>query len=379
MRKVKVAIPIVDNEEVDAVTKVLFSGNYTSGLRVEEFEKRFAEYIGVNYAIAVNSGTAALHLSLACTGIMPGDEVIVPAMTFFATASAVVHQGAIPIFCDVDNNYCMDPEDLKKRITPKTKAIIPVHFYGYAANMTELLKISKEHNLKLIEDCAQGIGTELNNKRVGQFGDAGAFSFFATKNMTTIEGGMITTNSKLVAEKAKSLRSHGLVNRNDHEYIGYNYRMSEVNAAVGLVQLAKLDRLNEIRYHNSKYLLNKLKEVSWLIIAEEPANVKHSYFWCPIRIDEGKLGMSTLELRNLLFEKGIETRHRYVEPLYKQKALQKATCSALQPGKVRAAYHQTFLKNAEAFSGKVIGLPNHPNLTQEELDYIVQVIKEVKR
>ncbi|MBW3001684.1 DegT/DnrJ/EryC1/StrS family aminotransferase [Candidatus Woesearchaeota archaeon] len=366
--KIKVAIPIVDEEEVQAVREVLLSGHYTSGPKVKEFEEKFADYIGVKYAVAVNSGTAALHLGLATLGIKSGDEVIVPAMTFFATASAVVHQGGTPVFCDIDNNYCMDPADLKKRITERTKAIIPVHLYGYAANMEEILKIAKEHNLKVIEDCAQGIGTEIDGKKVGQFGDCGAFSFFATKNMTTGEGGIITTDNEEIANMAKILRSHGMTNRNDHEYIGYNYRMSEINAAIGLTQLKKLPEMNKKRIENSKYLLNNIKDIDWLVLEKEPQNVTHSYFWCPLQIDESKLGMTTLQLRQLLFEKGVETRHRYIEPLYKQNALK---------NNQNIDYKQISLKNAEAFSGKLLGLPNHPKLTKEELDYIIKILHEV--
>jgi len=366
--KIKVAIPIINEEEVQAVRNVLLSGYYTSGPKVAEFEKKFAEYIGTKYAVAVNSGTAALHLGLAALGIKSGDEVIVPAMTFFATASAVVHQGGTPVFCDVDKNYCMDPTDLKARITERTKAIIPVHLYGYAANMQELLKIAKKHNLKVIEDCAQGIGTEIDGKKVGQFGDCNAFSFFATKNMTTGEGGIITTNNEEIAKMAKILRSHGMTNRNDHEYIGYNYRMSEINAAIGLIQLEKLPEMNRKRIENSKYLLENLADIDWLILKKEPKNVLHSYFWCPIQIDEQKLRMKTLELRKLLLEKGIETRHRYIEPLYKQKALKNSQ---------NMDYKQISLKNAETFSGKLLGLPNHPKLTKEELDYILKILHEV--
>lgn len=374
---IKVAKPMVDEEEIQAVREVLVSGRYTSGPKVEEFEKQFAKYIGVKYAVAVNSGTAALHLSLATLKIKPGDEVIVPAMSFFATVSAVIHQGGIPKFCDVDRNYCMDPEDLKKRITKNTKAIIPVHLYGYAANMKELQKIALQHNLKIIEDCAQGIGTEIDGKKIGQFGDCGAFSFFATKNMTTGEGGIITTNNKEIAEMAKILRNHGMTSRDDHEFIGYNYRMSEINAAIGLVQLKKLPEMNRKRIENSKYLLDHLKKIDWIII-EEQKNVTHSYFWCPIRIDEEKLGMNTLELKKILFDKGIETRHRYTQPLYKQKALRNRTVCPLNcPTHAKhIGYEGLFLKNAEEYSGKVLGLPNHPGLKKEELDYIIKVLME---
>jgi len=381
MNKIKVATPIVDEKEVEAVKKVLLSGMYASGPTVEQFEKELAEYIGVKYAVAVNSGTAALHLALIGLGVKPGDEVIVPAMSFFASASSVIHQGAIPVFCDVDNNYCMDPEDMKNKITDKTKAIIPVHLYGFAANMPEILKIAKENNLVVIEDCAQGIGTAIDGKVAGSFGDCGAFSFFATKNLTTGEGGIITTNNQELAEKAKMLRNHGMTSRDDHDYIGFNYRMGEMNAAIGIVQLSKLPEMNKKRIENSEYLLRNLKDIDWLIIEEIPENVTHSYFWCPIRIDEEELGMTTLELRKLLSEKEIGTRHRYTQPLYKQKALRDTSiCPLACPTHSKnIKYDDIFLKNSEKFSGKLLGLPNHPNLTKEEMDYIIKILHEVKK
>ena len=243
---IKVAEPLVGEEEVNAVREVLLSGMYVSGKKVKEFEEKFAEYIGTKYAIATSSGTAALHISLACLDIGPGDEVIVPPMTFFATIEAVLYQNAIPIFADVDENYCMDPKSIENVITNRTKAIIPVHLFGYSANMKRIMEIARKYDLYVIEDCAQAHGTEYYGKKVGSIGHIGAFSFFATKNMTTGEGGMITTNDEEVAKKAKMIRSHGMIDRDNHIMLGYNYRMTEMEAAFGLVQLSKLDQLNEI-------------------------------------------------------------------------------------------------------------------------------------
>jgi dTDP-4-amino-4,6-dideoxygalactose transaminase len=273
----------------------------------------------------------------------------------------------------------MDPKDMERRITEKTKAIIPVHLYGYAADMNEINEIARKNDIKVIEDCAQGIGTEVDGKRVGQFGDCGAFSFFATKNMTTVEGGILTTDNVQISELVKILRNHGMTSRNNHDYIGYNYRMSEINAAIGLVQLHKLPEMNRKRIENSKYLLEKIKEIDWILIEEEPENVKHSYFWCPIRIDEEKLGMGTLELRKVLVEKGIETRHRYLKPLYKQKALDnKNICPLGCPTYSKGInYNDVYLENAAKFSGKVLGLPNHPKLSRDELDYIISILQEL--
>ncbi|MCP4987323.1 MAG: DegT/DnrJ/EryC1/StrS family aminotransferase [Colwellia sp.] len=380
---IKVSEPCVGDEELSAITEVLLSGNYISGKKVEQFETAFAEYIGVKYCIAVSSGTSALHIALACSGIGPGHEVIVPAMTFFSTITSVIHQNAIPIFADVNKDYCIDPESIKRVISEKTRAIIPVHLYGYAANMREILKIAEEYDLKVIEDCAQAHGTEYYGKKVGRFGEAGTFSFFATKNMTTGEGGIITTDCKEMAESATLYRSHGMSNRNDHIMLGYNHRMTEMEAAFGLVQLKKLDIFNAKRINNSYYLYEHLKDIPWIIIQKFDKNIKHTFFWCPVRIDEQKLGMSVDELKEILKKNGIGFRHRYTEPLYKQKLLvdkrvypEGCPFSCSFYGK-KVDYSTIFLPNAEVFSGRMIGLPNHPNLTKENLDRIIHVLRTI--
>ncbi len=322
-KKIKVAKPFVDEEEVQAVREVLLSGRYVSGPKVEEFEKKFADYIGVKHAVAVNSGTAALHVALASLGIGPGDEVIVPPLTFFSTVSAVLHQNAIPVFADIDlESFCLDPSDFEDKITENTKAVIPVHIFGNAAEMDEILRIADEYNVKVVEDCAQAHGTEYKGKKVGSIGDAGCFSFYATKHMTTGEGGMITTDSDEIAEKAKIIRNHGMVGRDQHVMLGYNYRMSEINAAIGLVQLKKLEKLNEKRIENSLYLLDRIRdEVEWLGVPEIKEYVRHTFFWCPVVVMEEKVGLPTPEVVKKLKERGVEVRYRYREPLYKQKVL----------------------------------------------------------
>ena len=378
---IKVAEPLVGEEEVNAVREVLLSGMYVSGKKVKEFEEKFAEYIGTKYAIATSSGTAALHIALACLDIGPGDEVIVPPMTFFATIEAVLHQNAIPIFADIDENYCMDPESIEKVITNRTKAIIPVHLFGYSANMKKIMKIARKYDLYVIEDCAQAHGTEYYGKKVGSIGHIGAFSFFATKNMTTGEGGMITTNDEEVAKKAKMIRSHGMIDRDNHIILGYNYRMTEMEAAFGLVQLSKLDKLNEIRIKNSRYLLENLKDIDWIIIQKFDPNIKHTFFWCPIRINEERLGRPIEEFKKYLIKNGIGFRHRYKEPLYRQVMLLKKetypkgcplTCAYYENN---IDYSNIYLKNAEKFAGKIIGLPNHPKLRKNDLDRIIETIK----
>jgi len=381
---IKVAKPFVDEEEVQAVREVLLSGQYVSGAKVREFEEKFAEYIGVKHAVAVNSGTAALHVALASIGIGPGDEVIVPPLTFFSTVSVVLHQNAIPVFADIDpESFCLDPKDVEDKITENTKAIIPVHLFGNAAEMDELLKIARKYDIKVIEDCAQAHGTEYKGKKVGSIGNAGCFSFYATKHMTTGEGGMITTNNEDLAEKARIIRNHGMTGRDKHIVLGYNYRMSEINAAIGLVQLKKLEKLNQKRIENSIYLLNEIKKrgINWLRVPEIKSYIRHTFFWCPVVVVEEELGMSTPELVKKLREYGVEVRYRYREPLYKQKVLLDLSpyprgCP-FKCAKRSIDYRKIYLPIAEKLAGRIIGLPNHPGLSKEDLDYVIDMIEKV--
>lgn len=382
---INVATPSVGEEEIEAVAEVMRSGRYVQGPKVEEFEEKFAEYIGTEHAIATNSGTAALHIAQASVGIGPGDEVIVPALTFFSTVTSVIHNNAIPTFTDIDPEiYCLNPEDMEKKITEKTKAVIPVHLYGHPAEMDQITEIAQAHDLLVIEDAAQAHGAEYKGRKVGSIGDVGCWSFYATKNMTTGEGGMITTNDSNIAEKARLIRSHGMTSRHDHEVLGYNYRMNEIAAAMGLVQLSKLDKLNEIRKRNSMYLLEKLESVVWLETAEIKPYVKHAFFWCPVRVNEEKLGMETKDLVATLRERGVEVRHRYVAPLYMQPMLlnqnaypRKCPFSCPFYGKV-IDYSSFDCPNTEKIAGKMIGLPNHPKLMREELGTIISTIKTIK-
>ena len=385
---IRVAKPFVGKEEIEAVSKVLLSGNYVSGKKVREFEKKWADYIGVKEAIAVNSGTAALHIALAVLGIGPGDEVIVPPMTFFSTITSVLHQNAIPVFADIEEDtLCLDPKSFREVITDRTKAVIPVHLYGNAANMPEITRISKENGIKVIEDAAQAHGTEINGKKVGSIGDIGEFSFFATKHITTGEGGMITTDNTEWAEVMCSIRNHGMIDRHNHTSLGYNYRMSEINAAIGIEQLKKLDVLNEKRIKNSEYIINMLREdkPDWVRLMDVRENVKHTYFWCPVIVNEEILGISTKELHEKLKEKGLETRYRYLNPIYKQPLLKELSpypkgCpyQCLENDK-NYDYNNLYLPIAEKYAGKIIGLPNHPGLTKKECDRIVEILHELNQ
>lgn len=355
---IPVARPVITNDEIEAAIRVLESGMYTSGKEVEKFEEEFAAYIGTKYAVACNSGTAALHLSLA-SRYLGEDEVLVPSMSFFATVSSVMMAGYIPIFVDVDDRGNMDPEDLERKITSRSSAVIPVHLYGHPCDMDKIVDITNRYNLTLIEDCAQAHGAEFKQQKVGSFGEMGCFSFFATKNMTTIEGGMITTNDEEVTKFCKMMRSHGMSDRNTHLILGYNYRMNELSAAIGRVQLKRLDLLNKLRVVNSTYLLGNIEDKDWFKLYYPEPNKKDVYFWFPIYCEFPE------KFSKHLKDNGIGFRFRYNEPLYKQLCLP-------------SHYYKVYCPTAEKLSGKMFGLPNYSALSIEELDQVIDVVNSFR-
>ncbi len=361
---IQVARPFVGEEEINAVREVLLSGQYASGSRVAAFEQAFADYNGTRYAVAVSSGTAALFIALEAMGIGPGDEVIVPPLTFFATVSSVLYLGAIPVFADIDpDDLGLSCESVKEKISSKTKAVLPVHLFGAPVKMDKLTALAREEKILLLEDCAQAHGSEYKQKKVGSMGCAGAFSFFATKHMTTGEGGMITTNDPDIAAQSKIIRNHGMSGRDGHIRLGFNNRMTEMEAAMGLVQLQKLDKLNQQRIQNSEYILTHLKHLSWMCIPVPETDITHTYFWCPILVKK-ESSRRIEDLKDHLTENGIGFRHRYQEPLYRQPVLKKRGLD----------YSDLYLPVVEQVAGQVIGLPNHGGLTKHEMDKIIDVV-----
>lgn len=363
---INVAQPFVGDEEINAVAEVLLSGRYVSGSRVAEFEQAFADYTGTRFAVAVNSGTSALHIALEAMGIGPGDEVIVPPLTFFATVSAVLYCKAVPVFADIDpDDLCLSPESAVSKISPRTKAILPVHLFGATAKMDRLIALADEHGISLLEDCAQAHGSEYNGQKAGAMGRAGAFSFFATKHMTTGEGGMITTDDRDLAEASRVIRNHGMNGRDGHIRLGFNNRMTEMAAAMGLVQLGKLDALNKKRIHHSEYILSHLRQLPWIHIPVPVTDIRHTYFWCPVMIKHDD-GQKIAALKQHLADHGIGFRHRYQAPLYRQPVLKTLGYD----------HSQTFLPVVEQVAGRVIGLPNHAGLTKKQMDYIIDVVQK---
>src|SRR3989339_198434 len=259
---INISKPIIGKEEIAAVLKVLKSGMIVQGPVVEKLEENFAKYCGTKYAVAFNSGTAAIHAGLYTLGIGPGDEIITTPFTFVATANPILMQGAKVVFADIsEDDFNIDPKEVEKKITKKTKAIIPVDLYGQVYNYPAIKKIAKKYHLKILEDACQAVGANRGKARAGNFGDVAAFSLYATKNIMSGEGGLITTNDEKIAEKCKMFRHHGQSEKTKYEYfdLGYNYRMTDILAAIGLVQLKKIERFSRRRIQNAELLSRGLK------------------------------------------------------------------------------------------------------------------------
>lgn len=309
--------PLFDEEEVQIVTQVIESGRVTqfSSDLVREFEKAFADYVGASEAIAVNSGTASLHTVLVAAGIGPGDEVIVPAFTFIGTVGPILQQQAIPVFADIDpESFCLVAEDAARKITPKTKAIMPVDIFGHPAELDDLRELAARHDLVFIEDACQAHGAKYKNQRVGSLANATCFSFYESKNMTTAEGGMVTTNDKKLADLCRMVRHQGEETWGIIRRLGYNYRMTALQGAIGLVQLRKLDRFNDMRRQRAAIYTKALSGLDLQLPGEKPDvwSVIHVYsFLLP-----KQLASQRDEIVSKLRERRVPVGVAYPRPLY---------------------------------------------------------------
>lgn len=360
--QIPITRPYFGKQEEDAAVRVLRSGWVMQGPQVAVFEEKIAAYLGVKYAVAVSSGTAALHLSLLALGITKGDEVIVPSYSFVASANCILYVGATPVFADIDERtYNIDAQDIEKKVSKKTKAIIAVHQIGLPCNLTAIQKICKRYRLFLVEDAACALGASYKGKRVGSFGNLACFSFHPRKSITTGEGGIVTTNSELLYQKITRLRSHGMVKRNGREIfveLGYNYRMTDLQAAIGIAQLHKLDMLlNKRERLASRYsaMLGKLPSV---IPPFVPPDAKHTYQSYMIRITDPKVSVDrlsrVLEEKGIANKKGITLIHK--EPLY------------------RKLFGMIHLPITEKLEKEAFILPLYPQLTASEQDYVIKVL-----
>lgn len=357
MFEISISKPQFGDEEKAAVIQVLDSGMLAQGPKVLEFEKKFAEYVGTNHAIATSSGTTALHLSLVANGIGQGDEVITSPFTFIATATPILFCCAKPVFADIDpKTFNLDPNKIELAITEKTKAIMPVHLYGQPASMKPILELAEAHDLVVIEDACQAHGAQYQGRPVGGIGDCGCFSFYPTKNMTTSEGGMITTNNSDLSEKLTLLRNHGQSKRYDYYMIGYNFRMTDISAAIGLVQLSKLESFIEKRRKNAEKLttgLEGLVEVPY--VTSDVRHVFHQYTIKQSSRDGLKAALETA---------GIGAGIYYPKPLHQFPVFEKHI-----PDGFTAPI-------SEEISLEVLSLPVHPGLTDENIDKIIDEIKK---
>lgn len=348
---IPISVPLLGEEEKQAILQVVESRQLAQGAQVKAFEGAFADYCGAKHAIATSSGTTALHAALLAHGIGPGDEVITSPFTFIASANAVVFCGAKPVFVDIDERtYNIDPCLIEAAITPRTKAVLPVHIFGYPSNMEAIMDIAARHGLVVIEDACQAHGASVKGRKVGTFG-TGCFSFYPTKNITTAEGGIITTNDDQVADRARLIRNHGQRQRYYHEFIGYNYRMTEIQAVIGIVQMGKLEQFTAARRANAAYLTQRLKGVR---TPHEAPGYRHVYHQYTIRTANDRD-----RLAKHLHERGIATGIYYPLPVHRQVPYQQLGYSDDLPVTEKAC-------------AEVLSLPVHPALTSKDLDDIVE-------
>ena len=359
---IPIARPFVGEEEIDAVAEVLQSGMLAQGEVVTAFEEEFAAYCGTAHGVAVNSGTAALHATLLALGIGPGDEVIVPSFTFIATATSVSMCGARPVLVDVERDtYTIDPEAIRSLLRPETKAIIGVHLYGQPFDINPVLEICEEKDLLLIEDCAQAHGATYHGKKVGGFGSAGCFSFYPTKNMTAGEGGMVTTDDDELASHIRRIINHGQSDKYLHTELGYNFRMTNIGAAIGRVQLARLDSMNGRRVTNAE-CYNALIDSPGIAAPVTRPGSSHVYHQYVIDVSD-ECPLSREDLMAYLREKGIGSAVHYPMPVHRQPLYAGRSDAGACPVSDRA-------------SQQVLSLPVHPGVDRDECRYIAKMINE---
>jgi len=355
---IHIAKPKIGDKEKQLVMEVLESGMLAQGPKVAALEEAFAEVCETKHAIASTSGTTALHLALLAHGIGEGDEVITTPFTFIASANSVLFTGARPVFVDIEpDTFNINPDQIEAAITPKTKAILPVHLYGYVCDMDAIMKIAEKHDLAVIEDACQAIGASQKGKRAGSFG-TGTCSLYATKNVMSGEGGMVTTNDDDVAEYCRMVRSHGMKVRYYHDMLGYNYRMSDLHAAIGLAQMDRLDAFTEKRKANAAYLNEHLTTVITPKVKPAYDHVWHQY---TIRLDGARDRDAAVKQLN---EAGIGTGIFYPVPVHQQDYMRDLV------GEIR-------LPVSEKLAKEVISLPVHPQVSESDLEKIVEEVNKL--
>lgn len=365
MTRIPLSRPSIGEEEKEAVLSVLESGFLSMGDQHVKFEQAFADYLGVPYAITSSSGTSALHMAMLILGIGPGDEVITTPFSFVASSNSVLMVGATPVFVDIDpQTYNLDVGEIEKRITPRTKAILPVHVFGYPADMNAILDLARRHGLYVVEDACEALGSTYGGRKVGTFGDLAAFGFYPNKQMTTGEGGMLVTRSAEWAELARSLRNQGrgkdgvwLV----HERLGFNYRLDEMSAAIGLAQLRKLDRLLTKRAQVARWYDERLREFPDVVLPPRPVDESMSWFVYVVRFATPQ--QRDRVMKGLLAD-GIGCRPYFspihLQPFYRQ----------------QFGYRPGDFPITERVAQTTLALPFYADLREDEVDYVVERIKQ---
>lgn len=366
---VPVSKPLLGKEEENRVNDAISTGNISSfqGGYIKEFEEKFAAFVGVKHAIAVSSGTAALHLAVIALGLKEGDEIIVPTLTMMSSIFAPLYERVTPVPVDIDEKtYNIDPKLIEEKITSKTKAIMVVHLYGHPVDMDPVMEIAKKHNLFVIEDAAEAHGAQYKNVMVGGIGDIGCFSMYANKIITTGEGGMVTTNNDEYAEKIRNTKalSFGKEHKLMHQSVGYNYRLGNLQAAVGVGQLEKVDKIIELKRNMASYYLTHLNDIEGIILPHE-ASYAFSVYWMFHIVLKGRLEGKRSQLIKALKDRGVETREDFV-PYHEQKLF-------IDKGYVKG--NECPLASHYAKNG--LYLPSGTDITEEELEYVSKMVHEV--
>lgn len=369
------SLPDIGESEIDEVVQALRSGWITTGPRTIEFERQFAEYVGSRHAIAVSSCTAALHIALAAVGIKPGDEVITSPLTFCSTANVIVHLGGTPVFADIGEDYNVDPAEVEKRITPHAKAIIPVHYSGQPCRMDDILACAEKYNLMVIEDAAHSVGAKYRDRMIGTIGDVTGFSFYAIKNMTTAEGGMITTDDDELAGKMRLLSLHGISKdawkRYAREgswyyevvYAGYKCNMTDIQAALGIHQLARLERFLQVRRKYAAMYSEAFDAIPEIQTPVVNADVRHAWHLYVIRLDLERLTIDRAQFIEALRAENIGTSVHFI-PVH------------LHPYYRRTyGYKRGDFPNAERIYDRIVSLPLYPKMTEEAVQDVVAAVK----
>jgi dTDP-4-amino-4,6-dideoxygalactose transaminase len=363
---IRLCVPYTGEEELEAIAEVLASGYLAQGEKVAEFEKCVAEYVGTKYAFATSSCTTALHLALVALGISAGDEVLVPDFTFPATANVVVQQQAVPVLVDIDlDTFTMNIEDLASKITDKTRAVIPVHAFGQAADMDPILQLAKKHGLVVIEDAACALGARYKGRHCGTLGDVGCFSFHPRKSITTAEGGMITTNSDVLASKISLLRSHGGVRRRGRfsfECAGFNYRLSEIHGAMGIQQMKKFDRILALKRKLATALSEQLGGIENITLPSQPDYAHHTYQSYVVLLHDRFDRDAVIQQ---MYTKGIETTigtyALHLEPYFARE-------HNYSPGQI--------VNSKDAYK-RSLTLPLYAGLNNAEIEFIVGTLQTI--